>query len=375
MVVGPTPKSLRWQLVSRVATVLGVLMVLVNIGFFLFLMTWLPDAKQSDESVVPDVAASIVVTGEALGIKPDAIAALRKSFPDLWFAARDGQGRQVTYGNVPKEFEPFLGRLSTLRVIDVRDEDGSPLTASLTRVETEAGTVHLIYGGQVPSYPRILTILWGLKMVYIPFTIAPVLVVFVAIPLIVARALAGVGKTTSRAAAIDARSLGVRLPTEDVVEELHPLVDAVNAALARIDEDVSRRQRFLTNAAHELRTPIAILQTRIEAQPAGPGRERLLLDVKRLAATAEQLLDLQRFSMIQTWSDVDLVPLCETVAADIAPIALAAGYDVGFEAEVKSFVVKGDYPSLERAVTNLAINAVEHGGGHGRILIEVSTLR
>lgn len=369
---GARVRSLKWQLVTRVAVVFTALMIAVNIGFFVYLLLALPYSKQADEAIRPLIASSISEDADKLVLVADVAARLHDMSPGLWFLATAEDGRQVRFGDVPTQFEPFLADLGRMSVMDIRQKDGEHLTAALVSLRTKAGRLNVLYGGSVPEEPRYMTMLKGLfQMIYLPFTIAPIVIVLISIPYLIGNALSGVAKTTARAAAIDARSLGVRLPKDDVVQELHPLVDAVNAALSRIDEDVSRRDRFLANAAHELRTPIAILQTRIQSQPPGASRERLLLDVKRLAATAEQLLDIQRFSTLQSFEDVDLVQLCETVAADIAPIALAAGYEIAFESETRRFMVKGDYASLERAVTNLAMNAVEHGGSRGRILLEV----
>jgi signal transduction histidine kinase len=82
---------------------------------------------------------------------------------------------------------------------------------------------------------------------------------------------------------------------------------------------------------------------------------------------------MQRFGAIQSWGDVDLVDLCQIVVADSAPMAISAGYELGFEAENPSLIVKGDRGSLERAVGNLVRNAVEHGGGSGSIRVEVTS--
>ncbi len=81
---------------------------------------------------------------------------------------------------------------------------------------------------------------------------------------------------------------------------------------------------------HELRTPIAILHTRLESLPETPGKDRLLEDVARLATLAEQLLDLQRldFSAMALLARVDLVALGRRVAADLAPMAIAGGYEM-----------------------------------------------
>lgn len=230
-----------------------------------------------------------------------------------------------------------------------------------------------MYGGTLVARSYLTKVMLGMSVLYVPFTLIPIGLVFLALPILVGRALSGIKLTINRAASIDANSLGMRLSRDDVILELQPLVDAFNAALGCIDEDVSQRRRFFATAAHELRTPIAILQTRLEASPAGPERDRLLLDVGRLAQTAEQLLDMQRFSAIQSWGDVDLVELCRIVVADSAPIAISAGYELGFEAENPSLFVRGDRESLQRAVVNLVRDAIEHGGGCGNIRVEVKS--
>lgn len=366
-------KSLKGQLVTRFALVLGLMMVVVNIGFFVFLLIALPSTNTADIAVRPVIAGAVRSSdnGKLLVEVTDDLQTITRQFPAFWFVAVHPDGDRVDYGPVPPEYSSILPRLDGILSLDIRGEEGSPVTATIANLTSQAGELKVLYGGKSSPGSYALNLLWGLKIIYIPFTLAPLVVVFLALPLMVGRALSGIRKTIHRAASIDADSLGVRLPKDDVVDELHPLVSAFNAALARIDEDVTKRQRFFANAAHELRTPIAILQTRLEALPPGAQRERLLMDVGRLAATAEQLLDMQRFENIQSWDDVDLVDLCETVAADCASLAIAEGYDLEFETGIKSFIVDGDRGSLERAVTNLVRNAIEHGGGGGRIQIEV----
>ncbi|WP_275427151.1 histidine kinase dimerization/phospho-acceptor domain-containing protein, partial [Stenotrophomonas maltophilia] len=86
---------------------------------------------------------------------------------------------------------------------------------------------------------------------------------------------------------------GARLSPEGLPAEVVPLVESMNGALRRLDEGYDRQQRFIVDAAHELRTPIAILQAKIEASADIPLASRLQRDVARLATLAEQLLDLQ----------------------------------------------------------------------------------
>jgi signal transduction histidine kinase len=350
---------------------MGFMMVLVNIGVALFVFSVLPHVKGADDEILPAIIkGSLLGANITLTETPELLATV-KEFPAFWFVATM-DGHQTTFGEIPDEYRALLPALKNIMYADIRADENSRYTATTTDIETGAGKVRLFYGGRSEAGSLVLNMIWYLKVIYIPFTVVPLLVVFIVIPIIVRKALSGIKATTAKAATIDATTLGVRLPSAGVVDEIKPLVTAINLALTRIDEDVARRARFLADAAHELKTPIAILQTRLEVFSPGDDKTRLLLDVARLGATAEQLLDIQRFASIQSWEVVDVVSLCETVAADLAPLAIAGGYELEFETEVSSFTITGDYSSLERAVTNLVRNAIEHSGGHGRIRIEVS---
>ena len=199
------------------------------------------------------------------------------------------------------------------------------------------------------------------------------LATLIATPMVVRRTLAGLDRAAAQAEKIDIDGRGARLPLEDVPSEIVPLVSAVNDALRRLDEGYERHKRFLVDAAHELRTPIAILQTRLESLSLGPDAGRVLEDVARLSTLADQLLDLQRVNQqVDRFSDVDIVAIGEKVAADLAPLAIAAGYEISFESAVgaRSYV-RGDQGSLERALTNLVQNAIQHGGRKGAIAVRV----
>lgn len=198
-----------------------------------------------------------------------------------------------------------------------------------------------------------------------------VVVSLVVIPWIVRRSLAGVARIAREAEQIDAGRRGMRLSEAHVPTEIAPLVRAVNEALGRLDEGYERQRRFIASAAHELRTPIAILRVKVDAA-ADPATRRLGSDVERLANLAEQMLDLQRLDSARHDDEVDLAALARRVAGELAPLLIAAERTIEVTVE-RTQAVRGDAGALERVLTNLVQNAIEHGGRHVIVRVQGAT--
>jgi signal transduction histidine kinase len=191
----------------------------------------------------------------------------------------------------------------------------------------------------------------------------------IATPLVVRRSLVGIDQAALQADTIDIDQRGGRLSEHDIPEEIAPLVHAVNRALGRLDEGYERQERFLTDAAHELRTPIAILNTRIGSLPHSSIKTDLLEDAARLAVLTEQMLDLQRLKQGKVqFTKVDLGQLARKVIIEMAPLAFAAGYTVQFDVEGAG-EIEGDPLALQRALMNILQNAINHGGRKGIIAL------
>lgn len=239
--------------------------------------------------------------------------------------------------------------------------------------DSATGGVRIVSSSEdeIPFRTIARSLLLTFGTVILPSLVPMILATLVATPIVVRAALSGLGDLVHEAERIDIGQRGARLPIENVPAEVGPLVSAVNDALRRLDDGYERHARFLADAAHELRTPIAILHTRLESLPADPDRTRLLEDVARLATLAEQLLDLQRLEQRAPLTPVDLTAIGRRVAADLAPMAIAAGYEMVLEADDVPVLVNGDRSSLERALINLVQNAIEHGGRRGSITIQV----
>lgn len=368
----PRTYSLRWRIVGPLLGVLAAVMIAVTVGLFFHLMTVFTSSRSVDEPTLPIIAESISEDGTGqLQIAPTpALTNILRESPSLWFLARAADGREVRRGTIPVELQTIASNIDSIMDSDIRATEDSPLTSMVARTPSPVGPLRIMFGGRLQTEPFTIVLLGRLKIVFLPFLACTLIAAFVAVPILVKRALAGLDRTTASAASIHMDHQGQRLPLDDVPEELLPLVNAVNAALERLDHGYTQQKRFLADAAHELRTPIAILQTNLEAMPTGRQQQKLLNDVGRLGNTAEQLLDLHRMDNSNfDMQPVDLVQLCKSVVGDLAPSAIAAGYDLSFDSDQGHIFLTGDAGALERVVANLVRNAIEHGGGKGCIRV------
>lgn len=369
------PGSLRRALTRQMI----ILQVLVLLLFGL--LAALPIAKvygtgpNLDEGVISIIAESIGrgASGGLTLSESTRLDRVREAFPNFWFIVEDVNQNSVRIGDIPENATQSVGEITRVSSADITDT-GNPETptAILRTSEGEAGKVWILTaGGPSANNRRMLEVLAN------PFFLGLLVIITVvsllAVPILVSRQLKGVEHLSNQADNVDINQPGVRLASTSLPTEIRPLVNAVNAALERVDEGVERQRKFMANAAHELRTPIAILQARLELPESNFDRKRLLLDVARLSNLADQLLDLQRMEILSPELErLDLVALLADAAADLAPLAITAGTVMTFDAEIEHFHVLGDRGALSRALTNVMQNALVHGGKNGQINVAVT---
>ncbi|MQY08275.1 sensor histidine kinase [Actinomadura macrotermitis] len=170
----------------------------------------------------------------------------------------------------------------------------------------------------------------------------------------VGRVLKPVSAIRARMAEITVGDLGRRVPEPGSRDEIAALARTVNATLDRLQSAVERHKRFVADAAHELRSPLAILRTRLEL--AGPGEA--LTDVERLQRLTADLLLLARLDAGEPLRDeeVDLGQVVAEEAARPRPRPdVAVALDVAADV-----LVTGSDDRLRRLVANLVDNAVRH---------------
>lgn len=354
--------------------ILQLVLALVAFTAFMALLLRVDSGGRYTDQTVTEVAAAAIVReadgGLAVRMTPK-LAKLRGESADLWFVAKDTQGRSVSFGRVPAEYGSVAATLDHLSYADIRGA-AQPyhLSAVIRRQASPVGDLTILGHGGLSAMTLVTALLSN--VIIAPIFLILALVTLITIPLIVNRSLAGVARIAREAESIDAEQRGIRLSEKEVPREIEPLVRAVNAALSRLDEGYNQQRRFITSAAHELRTPIAILQVKIESADAATQR-LLAADLARLANLAEQLLDLHRLDNDVPGEPVDLPRLVRRVAADLAPLMIAADKTIEVQIEAPQLIV-GNSGAIERVLINLVQNAVEHGGAHVLIRLDGTTL-
>jgi two-component system sensor histidine kinase TctE len=175
------------------------------------------------------------------------------------------------------------------------------------------------------------------------------------------------------------------LRTIDAPLEVQPLVATIDALLSRLDRMLRQQQRFIADAAHQLRTPLAGLRLQAERALADPRPDTVreaLAHVERLSAgtarAAGQLLALARAQApdesLGAAAPLDLAQMVRDEVAARVPEAIAHGVDLGYRGPAHGVAVIGDAVLLRELLGNLIDNASRYGSrGNAVITVGVHT--
>ena len=197
------------------------------------------------------------------------------------------------------------------------------------------------------------------------------------------KALTPLQKLTSEVSQIQAQNLSTQLPVPNSKDEIAQLTSSFNEMLTRLDNAFSTQKQFSANAAHELRTPLAVLQTNLEVfekkqKPEMIEDRQLFTMIKEQTARLSQLvgtlLDMTNLKSVPRTDQVSLEELVDEVFCDLDPIAEKAGISIHFNDSSNQDLhtdVTGSYVLLYRAVYNLVENAIKYNRPHGSVSVSV----
>lgn len=153
--------------------------------------------------------------------------------------------------------------------------------------------------------------------------------------------------------------------------EILDLTEAVQRSVARLDAELNAEQRRAAEAAHALRTPVAVLVARLDELPDDPGANALRADVRALSRMVTQFLSSSGADRLEVDRDAraDLAAIAGRVVADLVPFADSRGAEIELLADPVPVIVCGQDDAIALALTNLIENAILHAGG--RIAVEV----
>lgn len=200
-------------------------------------------------------------------------------------------------------------------------------------------------------------------LTHVGWVTAPILLMLLLFDVaIFRRAMQPVVAASSLAGEIGPDRIELRLPEAAMPLEVLPLVRAVNRALDRLDAGFRAQREFTADAAHELRTPLAILRTQIDMIEDREVAEPLRHDVESMSRLVNQLLEISKLDsfFISEGETADLLVIAAEVAAFLAPLALSQNKTFAVTGASHPVRVHGNGDAIARAVRNLAENALAH---------------
>lgn len=205
-------------------------------------------------------------------------------------------------------------------------------------------------------------------------------------------------KLTSEVSQIQAQNLSTQLTVPNSKDEIAQLTSSFNEMLTRLDNAFSTQKQFSANAAHELRTPLAVLQTNLEVfekkqEPEMVEYQQLFTMIKEQTARLSQLvgtlLDMTNLKSVPRTDHVSLEELVDEVFCDLDPVAEKAGISIHFDDSSSQDLytdvhtpdasalnnnirnITGSYVLLYRAVYNLVENAIKYNRPNGSVTVSV----
>lgn len=197
-----------------------------------------------------------------------------------------------------------------------------------------------------------------------------VIAVFAVVSIVILFNIWTIRRVARVAQSFDGTQLDLQLPEKGIPQEVLPLVRAVNNLIGRLATTQTRQKFFLSAAAHEMRTPLTVLRTRLELLDESPVKDKLIGDVRRLTTLVNQLLTLMKINtLVEVEGAFDLVASARKVIAGLGPLATPRGIAITFAPQRDGFAVAGSAELIEVAIANLIDNALSFTPDGGEVFV------
>ena len=194
------------------------------------------------------------------------------------------------------------------------------------------------------------------------------------------RALKPLKQFTAKAERVQLQSLSEITLSEDEAVEFSRLSRAINQMFLRLNQAFDAQRQFVGNAAHELRTPLALMQTRLdlymssEHEDSSPEtRETISMlreQTDRLSRMVRTLLDMSDLKDVPRTDKIQLAPMIEEVLADLTPLAEKSGVTLSQSGE--DLWLTGSDVLVYRAIFNLVENGIKYNQPGGSVCVSAS---
>jgi signal transduction histidine kinase len=376
-------RSLQLQLALRLAA-LYVVATLIAVGVLIFQAYSVAESLSGQDLSRRAADLAKFVTSDGGGSTrlelPASLSATYKSAAETFlFVVRDAEGRVIASsqpeisnlaagwpkaGDDPSYFRlEGFGRTSqdyyglTAKV----DSAAGPLSVTVARAGDTDELVHAVLRELVYDIAWIIPLIIGSTLLIGIFGIR--------------QGLLPLREASTKAAAIDPGSISVRLPEQGLPGEVQPLVAAVNRALDRLEKGFEVQREFTANAAHELRTPLAMVTAGLQQLQGNGELTKVRNDVARMNRLVEQLLRVARLDAValDVSDTVDLNAVAADVVAYMAPLAVSQRCSLGFQGPELPIAVRGNRHAVEDAIRNLIENAIAHTAPGTEVMISADT--
>ena len=294
----------------------------------------------------------------------------------IFFELLDSSGQRIAGRNIPAAPSDTITSRNNVLLYDAHIESNPVRVVQLNLVDMRGATIRVAE----TTIKRDEMAQQIIASVMLPQVI---LIIFVAlfVPFGVQRGLTPL-KALQRA--IAERSFRDRSPLDEasVPGEVIPLVASINLLLGRLDTVFSAQSRFVADAAHQLKTPVAALRAYVELleRSEDPGERKNIITklneaVDRMSRLVSQLLALAQNDMSEArqpeFEHVDLNALLLEICSNWVPQAIKRNTDLGFEAHTDPVIIQGAPDRLRELFDNLIDNAIRYSKSEGTITVRI----